>query len=132
MLRTRLILPALALCLFVYTPGTVQATSGIRNSWRALYDPCPPLYDQNCTVCHPSTSGPSYNSYGEDIRYRIADLNMSRTEAFVDAESVDSDGDGYTNGQEITVDCTFPWDAADRGTVAANPSSWDGIKALYR
>jgi len=44
---------------------------------------------------------------------------MTNVEAFIDAESVDSDEDTYTNGQEIVVDCTFPWDDTSHGSVAA-------------
>lgn len=45
---------------------------------------------------------------------------------------MDSDADGYTNGQEIVVDCTLPGNASDHGTVGSEDSTWDRIKAIFR
>lgn len=122
----------LALCLLVGLSGTAHATSSIKNAWQNYYNPCATLTNANCTVCHPSTKALTYNSYGSALRTRINDQGMSNNAAFVDAEGIDSDGDGYTNGQEIVIDCTFPGDAASHGAVANEASTWTQVKALYR
>ena len=121
---------ALAALSLLILPVTSQATSGIKDDWIAYYDPCPELVAANCNACH--QNGFDYNVYGEDMRFRTDDLGMSNEEAFVDIEGLDSDGDGYTNGQEIVVDCTLPWDDGSMGTVAAEAARWAQVKALYR
>jgi len=122
----------LAICLLSSLPNLAGATSGIRNAWQNYYDPCPTLVTANCAVCHPSTKALTFNAYGSALLTRIGNQGMSNDAAFLDAESVDSDGDGYTNGQEIVVDCTLPGDDGSHGVVADVPSSWGQVKALFR
>jgi hypothetical protein len=62
----------------------------------------------SCSLCH--TSAPALNSYGKD--YKQAGRNAA---AFSSIEAKDSDGDGYTNLQEIQAG-TKPYDAADKPT----------------
>jgi hypothetical protein len=121
---------SLTLCLLMGQADSAQATSGLMSDWQNYYQTCEPLNTASCTACH--QNGFDFNTYGEDLRVRIEDLGMTGTEAFIDAESADSDGDGFTNGQEIVVDCTFPWDETSQGTVAVQGATWDRIKALYR
>ncbi len=113
---------ALAGCMLLVVPSGADATSGWRSAWRADYPGvCSTLYNLSCSVCH--TSAPALNAYGVDIL------------AFGDGPSIegrDSDGDGYTNGQEILVDCTNPADANDHGTVPNEGTAWGMIKALYK
>jgi hypothetical protein len=59
-----------------------------------------------CALCHTS-SIPSLNPYG--AAYKASGRNIA---AFGAIESTDSDGDGFTNLQEI-VALTFPGDASD-------------------
>ncbi len=61
-----------------------------------------------CSLCH--TTAPALNSYGRD--YKEAGRNAA---ALGTIESKDSDGDGYTNLQEITAG-TKPYDATDKPT----------------
>ncbi len=121
---------ALASCIIVNMPHSAQAFTGIMDDWQGYYNPCQTLVDFDCNACH--QNGFDFNSYGEDLRVRIEDLSMSNIDAFVDAELEDSDGDGYTNGQEIVIDCTLPWDNSSQGVVADEGATWDQIKALYR
>lgn len=123
---------SLAVCILVGQVPSAQATSGIRNAWRTYYDPCTTLYNASCTICHPSTKALTYNPYGSALRTRIANQGMSNNAAFADAESIDSDGDGYTNGQEIIIDCTEPGVSSSHGVVADEVSTWGQIKAIYR
>ena len=122
MRTNRIALLALAGCMLLIQPPTAHADTGYRNAWRADYpDVCTTVYNLNCALCH--TSAPNLNAYGDDIL------------AFGDGPSIenrDSDGDGYTNGQEILVDCTNPADASDHGTVPDEGSTWGQIKALFR
>lgn len=114
---------ALAACMLMLGPQAAHATSTYRNAWLAAYpNACSTLVTaaNNCSLCH--TSVPSRNPYGNDIR-------NSNGPAI---ESLDSDGDGYTNGQEILLDCTLPGVASSHGTVADEPSTWSRILALYR
>lgn len=130
MSRFAIFVLCLVCCLIVSGPGEVLAYSGIMSSWQSYYQPCNDLTSANCNACH--QNGFNFNSYGEALRVRIADLGMTNTEAFQDAEAVDSDGDGFTNGQEIVVDCTLPWDAGSAGVVAVESLAWERVKALYR
>lgn len=122
MRTNRIALMALAGCMLLIQPPTAHATSGWRSAWRADYPGvCTTVYNLSCSLCH--TSAPALNAYGDDIL------------AFGDGPSIDhldSDGDGYTNGQEILVDCTNPASAAAHGTVPNQASTWGQIKALFR
>jgi hypothetical protein len=122
MMRTRIAIVALAGCMLLSRPPTAAADTGLRNDWRADYpDVCAPVYNLNCALCH--TSAPALNAYGDDIM----DFGDGPS-----IEGLDSDGDGYTNGQEILVDCTNPADASDHGVVPTDGATWSGIKVLFR
>jgi len=128
--RKTMTIAALACCLVFTAVGTASAYSSTGDAWVDYYDACPDLVAADCTACH--QNGFDFNAYGEALRTRIDGQGMTNTEAFLDVESVDSDGDGYSNGQEIVVDCTLPGDASDHGTVGAEDSTWDKIKAIFR
>ena len=130
MQKYRMIVPILAGCVLLALPSQSLAFNGIMSDWQDYYNPCQDLVAADCNACH--ENGFDFNVYGEDLRIRIGDLNMSNTEAFIDAEGEDSDGDGFTNGQEIVVDCTRPWDPTDQGTVSADGLAWSSVKALFR
>ena len=120
----------LAVCFICGATGPVLAGSGLQSAWQDYYNVCPDLETVSCNACH--QNGFDFNPYGEALRTRIEDLGMTDTQAFVAAEDVDSDGDGYTNGQEIVVDCSLPGDASDFGTVPTEGGSWGQVKALFR
>jgi hypothetical protein len=120
---------ALAGCILLVAPQSALARTPIMNDWVAFYSPCQPLVSASCTACH--MNGTDFNPYGADLRTAI-DGGMTNEEAFFDIEGDDSDGDGYSNGQEIVVDCTMPGDDTDFGTVADVQTSWGQIKALFR
>lgn len=113
---------ALAACMLLALVPTAGATSGLRTEWRNTYPGvCSTLYNLSCSMCH--TSAPALNAYGQDY----LDNGLSSRAI----EGLDSDGDGYTNGQEILVDCTNPSNASDHGTVPADGLTWSAIKALF-
>ena len=69
----------------------------------------------NCETCHITSSGSGYNSYGSDWR-----AYGSNTAAFAAIEDMDSDGDGFSNIDEILVD-TFPGDASSKPAPVNDP-----------
>ncbi len=54
----------------------------------------------SCNTCHTSGGGSPLNSFGLDVGARVT---QNGNESFWDAElaSLDSDGDGFTNGEEL-------------------------------
>lgn len=94
------------------------ANSFIHGKFAAQYDSSGTKLD-SCRLCMASTSSPvSWNEYGEDLR---GDVDFSRDNplhAMKNIESLDSDGDGFTNLDEIQSS-TFPGDASD--VPAPNP-----------
>jgi hypothetical protein len=69
----------------------------------------PQSLKNNCNVCHVKNSGGPMNDFGKDyIMYgRVMEA----------VESLDSDGDGYDNGEELTV-----------GTLPGFSNSYPGKK----
>lgn len=113
---------SLALCILLTASGSAHAYNSIGANWNSNYpDVCSALTaaSNTCTLCHHGDF--SLNPYGNDLAEAGRD--------FAAIEGDDSDGDGRTNLQEITLDCTLPGDA---GSVPVEQDSWAGIKALYR
>ncbi len=129
MKKTIILTLTLAGCMLLVVPQSALAFSSIMSDWVAYYNVCQPLADASCTACH--MNGTDMNPYGDDMKTAL-DGGMTREEAFVAIEPVDSDLDGFTNGQEIVVDCTLPGDNSDFGPVANDQPSWGQIKALFR
>lgn len=115
---------SLALCLIVLSADETRATNSIRNSWNTYYNAtaCATVKAaaNACTLCHTPSNPYTMNPYG--------DLLIDNNRNYAAAAAVDSDGDGRTNGQEITQDCTYPGDIA---SPAASPT-WGALKATYR
>lgn len=104
-----------------------------------------------CQVCHVSSQGGSLNVFGETVK---AHLNSNHQPDWSAIWNLDSDGDTYTNGQELG-DPTGQWTPGmpnpgspatithpgDRASKPGSPSSvrsvrtpaaWAVIKALFR
>jgi cytochrome c553 len=124
MTRSKLVLTilgALAVGASLLSANSVLARNSIKNGWLAHYpDACPELVARaaDCTLCHES-DGFAVNGYGADL--------AGANEDFAAIESLDSDGDGRTNGQEILDDCSAPGDAVS----ATESVTWSFIKALF-
>ncbi len=86
-----------------------SATSSRKAAFEQAYPAAVGSRIDTCTLCH--TSPPTRNSYG--AAFENAGFN------FKAIESADSDGDGFTNIQEITA-LTFPGNAADNPNSASN------------
>ncbi|MBI5684477.1 MAG: choice-of-anchor D domain-containing protein [Verrucomicrobia bacterium] len=77
----------------------------------------------SCGLCHISATNPSFafNAYGNDMENQIANVGLGTAAALAAIESLDSDGDGFTNLAEITAR-SFPYDPADRPAPATAPN----------
>ena len=115
---------SLVLCFVGITASQGMAFTNIGDNWRSNYpDACQELQDattnaQNCILCH--TSGFGFNPYGRDLKEANNDFAL--------IESMDSDGDGRTNGDEINLDCTLPGNPVSPVEI----DSWGSIKVLFR
>ena len=99
---------------FVVLIGAHQsvANSSIYGKFTVQYEVSGTKLD-SCKLCMASTSSPvSWNEYGTDLR---SDDDFSRNNpglAMKNIESLDSDGDGFTNIEEIQS-ATLPGDSGD-------------------
>ncbi len=88
-------------------PGTSLAVDTYLPGFRTAYPAATGSRVDSCSLCHSSV--PSRNTYG--AAWRTAGRNYAAI------DGADSDGDGFTNGDEIAA-FTFPGDAADHPTAA--------------
>ena len=88
------------------------ANGFIHGKFKEQYDVSGTKLD-SCKLCMASTSPPvSRNEYGMDLR-NDSDFNRNNPlQAMKNIESLDSDGDGFINIDEITSS-TFPGNASD-------------------
>ena len=103
----------LATLVWLSHPANVSANSNDMASVEAKYPNIVGTRIDSCSLCH--TSPPTLNAYG--AAYLAAGRN---TAAFAAIENTDSDGDGWTNIQEIMA-LTFPGDASDH-PAASSPT----------
>ena len=109
-IKALIITSSIYLLVIVYSLST--ATKGSANSTdisnaRTKYPKFVNTRIDSCSLCH--TSAPSLNPYGQDYK----DNGNPRSIAnLVAIESKDSDGDGFTNIQEIMA-LTFPGASSD-------------------
>lgn len=84
----------------LFLPSSISA--------RPLYSKdLPPSLKNYCQVCHTSASGGPLNKFGND--YQRFNFNISAI------STLDSDGDGFTNSEELT-----------KGTLPGDPTSYPG------
>jgi hypothetical protein len=98
--------------LCVSHPVQVQANTGDLAWAVAQYPQISNSRINSCSLCHTS-SIPSLNPYGAAYL-----ANGRSPAAFAPIEALDSDGDGFTNLQEINA-LTFPGNPADKPTPTA-------------
>jgi hypothetical protein len=113
-------LAVLAFCVILAAGEQAAATNTVKNNWLAQYpDVCSELVARanDCSLCH--GGGFSLNAYATAIRDNSFDFEA--------VESLDSDGDGRTNGEEILNDCTAPGDE----TSPVDAATWSALKALF-
>lgn len=88
-----------------------SASNAIQGEFAAAYPSTSGTALASCSTCH--TSVPALNAYGSALQ--ASGLN------FAGIESLDSDGDGFSNGDEIRA-FTNPGVASDRPTVTTSTS----------
>ena len=95
---------------------TAQANTGDYTLAHNTYPGMVGTRIDSCSFCHSSV--PSLNPYGQAYKNGGRNLASSLT----NIESLDSDGDGFTNIQEIKA-LTFPGDATDHPTALPSPTA---------
>ncbi|MBK6734873.1 MAG: hypothetical protein IPG61_12490 [bacterium] len=121
MSKKNLLIASLSLCLLTYVAGTAAAKTAYVTPWKNAYPgACTTLKNaaSACVLCH--TDVPDLNAYGS--------LLQDNNRNYLGAGSADSDGDGRSNTQEITQDCTLPGDVASPN----DDWKWGTLKATYR
>ncbi|MBI4661893.1 MAG: immunoglobulin domain-containing protein [Verrucomicrobia bacterium] len=100
---------------------SVQAFQGDLDTFNGKYGTTGSRLN-SCQTCHLQNSFRPRNDYG--IAYENAKKNQNALNAFQSIESLDSDGDGSSNLDEIKL-LFFPGDAADRPSprITAQPQS---------
>lgn len=100
-------MPALILLMVLALIGLPQAlaSTGDLNPFNAKYNTSGTRLD-TCKVCH--TTGANLNLYGMDMSNQTGTIEQR----LANIELLDSDGDGFSNIDEITS-LTFPGDFAD-------------------
>ncbi len=87
-----------------------------------------------CTLCHESTDPamPTWNPFGDDLEAALDGDSFDQLEMALAAVSdLDSDGDGFTNDEELEAG-TAPGDPASAPAVAMCPDDADLEDLLYR
>ena len=98
-----------ALTLVLGFGGLALADTGALADFNARYPGN--AYGNSCTICHSSI--PNTNPYGTDLVGEGATADNIPPATFAAVEGLDSDGDGFTNIQEINAG-KFPGDATSR------------------
>jgi len=99
--------------LLVASGGPVHAKSSYLSSFNSTYGTSGTALN-SCNICHPGGNTGQFTSYGNAYR--------TTNRSFASIESLDSDGDGFTNIAEITAR-TFPGDAASKPATTPSPDT---------
>ena len=93
----------LLILMLVATVGLCEAKPPFWELYRTYYkiDPDQPTGQAKCKNCH--AEGNRRNVYGKELAklVKMSDYNMLTIDMLKQVESMDSDGDGWTNGDEI-------------------------------
>ena len=87
------------LMLVTLAPALALAKPGLNKKFVANYPNAKKLAAISCMVCHDNEDSYSLNTYGMDLQ-----KTMKTGLSFVAIEGLDSDGDGFTNIEEIKAD----------------------------
>jgi hypothetical protein len=105
---------AITLTLVLGCAAIISANGGAQGDFAAQY-PTSPL-GSSCTICH--TSVPTMNPYGAALKANGGTGGNIDPATFTAVEGADSDGDGFTNAEEIAAG-TFPGDPNNFPAVPA-------------
>jgi hypothetical protein len=92
------------------------------DAFTSLYSIVPDSNLDACGVCHFKWNGTGQrNPYGSTVEQHLY-LGKSITQSLIDSELTDSDSDGFSNGDEITIHETLPAYSCDNYFLASgNP-----------
>jgi hypothetical protein len=105
-MKSKLILVLVFVSIILIGVPVTSAKSSYLYSFNQRYDTADTVLD-TCDVCHSGPNGGSLDSYGRAY---------SHTRNYGGIEDQDSDGDGFTNLEEINA-LTFPGDSSDHPQV---------------
>lgn len=111
-MRRKILTSVMSVLLSMVGFGIAYGLTGYRNTFNSTYGAAAATLGQ-CVLCHPVGGGNNagnQNNFSRDF--------ASNGYSFAAIENLDSDGDGFTNIQEITA-LTFPGDAASHPVVDA-------------
>ncbi len=107
---------------FVLAAATVFATSTYLANFRTTYPAAATSQLNSCVLCHiDPNGGGTRNAYGEAFR--------NAGHSYTAIEGADSDGDGFTNLQEIQA-LTFPGDAASHPPAPSTDTTRPTVTAF--
>lgn len=89
-----------AICLMSLAPVAAFARPAYFKKFKAAYPAAEQLAAISCQICHENEETYARNPYGMDVEKTVAAGALD----FAAIEALDSDGDGYTNIEEITAD----------------------------
>jgi preprotein translocase subunit YajC len=100
-----------------------EANRNIKNNFTTLYN-VPNTTEAKLNTCKTCMAAlpplpVSWNRYGEDLKKNAAFDRNNSMQAMRNIELLDSDGDGFTNIDEIH-NSTFPGDASDFPTISGS------------
>ena len=110
----------------IAAPITAHAKPTFPPIFIAVYHPAPggtvAAAARACTLCHAPSGPPHLNPYGRSVRNALKEANASVINASIlhSIDNIDSDGDGFTNAQEIAAD-SLPGDATSSPGKAGKP-----------
>ncbi len=129
----RKFLPIMIGCTVLLIAVSAQAKTSYMTSFRSTYNSAYKVTGSRldtCDLCHPGGDTSARNSYANAYR--------GASHKFANIEGTDSDGDGFTNIQEIAA-LTFPGDISDKPpaatgslTVTISPAGAVTAGALWR
>lgn len=126
MKERRYVLLSLLLISMLATSVTAYARSGYLTTFNGMYVTTATRLD-DCIVCHINTE--TRNPYGLDMEAYLA-MGYSDMNALSIIEPYDSDGDGYTNFDEIMA-FTFPGDPSDAPLINCIAADVDRDRDMY-
>lgn len=112
---------AAALLLALVAPRTVQARPLYFQNLTTIYNIQPDESIYACGVCHEKWLGTgARNPFGTAVEQQLY-VGKSIVQAILDVAGDDSDGDGFTNGDELSIYRTLPGYSCANYSIAQGP-----------
>lgn len=101
------------------TVKMADAFPSFPSAWSAVYPTSSSLSNANrCNLCHQNASGgDGWNAYGWAVRQQIVDQGLSIEDALNAVASLNSDGIGESNLNEIAGNAQPGWTAGSTNTI---------------